>query len=163
MLDRYFKYPVIADATLGLVLNLVLWLLFKAGSITLPEKTIDVSISTDISTIALTLAGFVLTLLTVLVTFKTAAKVPNEYDAFNTSVFDRFFSSSYYGRTIELLKGSIVILIFVSVLGFVLKLTLRGNCINYIFFANCFGLLIIVTTLWRCLIILTNIVKLQQA
>jgi len=162
MLDKYFKYPIFTDATLGLVLNLVLWLLFKKCVITLPEKAINVSISTDISTISLTLAGFVLTLLTVLITFKAAAKVPNEYNAFDTSVFDRFFSSSYYSRTIELLKGSIVMLIFVSVLGFVLKLTLRENCINYIFFANCFGLLIIVTTLWRCLIILTNIVKLQQ-
>jgi hypothetical protein len=163
MLDRYFKYPIITDATLGLTLNLVLWYLFKGGKITLPEKSINISISTDVSTIALTLAGFVLTLLTVLITFKSAAKIPNEYNAFDTSVFDRFFSSSYYGRTIELLKGSIVMLICVSVLGFVLKLTLRDNCINYIFFSNCFGLLIIVTTLWRCLVILTNIVKLQQA
>ena len=162
MLDKYFRYPIFIDVTLGLVLNLVLWFLFREDKITLPEKTINTSVSTDISTIALTLAGFVLTLLTVLITFKAAAKVPNEYNASDTTVFDRFFASDYYGRTIELLKGSIAMLIFVSVIGFVLKLALRDNDINYIFFSNCFGLLIIVTTLCRCLIILTNIVKLQQ-
>ena len=162
MLDKYFKFPILTDTILGVVINLFLWFFIEKGLITLPEKSIDLSISTDISTVSLTLAGFVLTLLTVIITFKTAAKVPNEFNQADTTVFDRFFSSSYYGRTIELLKASIVMLVLVAVLGFVLKLSLRNEFVNYLFYSNCFGLLIVVTTLWRCLIILTNIVKLQQ-
>ncbi|MCX2432830.1 hypothetical protein [Pedobacter sp. GR22-10] len=128
----------------------------------LPKTETNVSTTTDLATIALTLAGFVLTLLTVLITFKTGARLPNSGDNEDVPLFDLFFSTGLYYRTTSLLKGCIKSLIFVAMLGFSLKLFLPEAYLKYIFFANVLGLIIIATTLWRSLLILTNIIKLQR-
>lgn len=162
MIDLYYKRPLLYDYGLAFLLSTVLYWLFNRQLIILPANDVSVSMATDIATIALTLAGFILTLLTVLITFKTAAKIPNGSNQDELPLFDLFFSTRYYYDTVNLLKGAIKSLVFVSILGFSLKLILRGNDIAYLFFGNVIGLVIIVTTLLRSLLILTKIVNLQK-
>ncbi|HEY1060087.1 MAG TPA: hypothetical protein VGE44_00280 [Daejeonella sp.] len=162
MIEKYFKRPLLYDYTLGFLLCALVRYLNLTCLIDLPSIDSTLSTTTDLATIALTLAGFVLTLLTVLITFKTGARIPNGKQNEDIPLFDLFFSTNLYFKTIDLLKGCIKSLVFVAVLGFSLKLFVNVDYIKYIFFANILGLIIIVTTLWRSLLILTKIVGLQK-
>lgn len=162
MINRYFKRPLLYDYLVGGGICLLLLGLYHFHYINLPESTSSISTITDLSTISLTLAGFVLTLLTVLITFKTGAKLPNGQDNEAIPLFDLFFSTHLYFQTTDLLKGCIKSLIFIAVLGFSLKLLLPERFTVYVFFSNVLGLVIITTTLFRSLMILTRIINLQK-
>lgn len=59
---------------------------------------------TDLITISLTLAGFILTLITVLITFKSSSKIKKlEVDS-KEPIFDLFFATSLYFETVRHLK-----------------------------------------------------------
>ena len=103
-----------------------------------------------------------LTLLTVLITFKTGAKIPNGTNNEEVPLFDMFFSTWLYYETTDLLKGCIKSLIFIAVIGFSLKILLNEILLKFLFFSNILGLIIIVTTLSRSLLILTKIIDLQK-
>jgi hypothetical protein len=162
MIDIYFRRPLLYDYLFCGLITGGLYTLYARQMISIPKSEVSVSMTTDLATIALTLAGFVLTLLTVLITFKTGARIPNAEDNEDVPLFDLFFSTGLYYRTTSLLKGCIKSLLFVAILGFTLKLFLVGVLTQYIFFANVIGLIIIATTLWRSLLILTNIINLQK-
>ncbi|NVM66839.1 hypothetical protein FHW88_005157 [Mucilaginibacter sp. SG538B] len=162
MINWYFKHPLLIDYFVGSVISGLLFGLYHFDVIKLPESTSSISTITDLSTISLTLAGFVLTLLTVLITFKTGAKLPNGQDNEAVPLFDLFFSTHLYFQTTDLLKGCIKSLIFIAVLGFSLKLLLPERLAIYVFFSNVLGLVIIATTLFRSLMILTRIINLQK-
>ena len=162
MIDRYFKHPLLYDYLAGSILCGILYLLYKKDYLCLPDYSNSLSTTTDLSTIALTLAGFILTLLTVLITFKTGAKMPNNTKNEDIPLFDLFFSSKLYFQTTTLLKDCIKSLIFVAVIGFSLKILLNTELMKFLFFSNVLGLIIIVSTLWRSLLILTKIIDLQK-
>src|SRR5690606_32803109 len=113
-----------------------------------------ISITTDVTTISLTLTGFILTLLTVLITFKTSSKAKKIEIESSESLFNLFFASGYYYETVKLLKNCIKSLIFIAIVGFSLKLFLLDKYKPYTFFFNIIGLCIILLTIWRCLLIL---------
>lgn len=162
MIDRYFHRPLLYDYSIVFTVCGLLYFFYYKNWITLPAETTSISTSTDISTIALTLAGFVLTLLTILITFKTGAKIANNKNQEDLPLFDLFFATPLYFMTTGLLKNAIKSLVFVAMLGFFLKLVLRECYIQYLFFSNVLGLIIITATLSRCVIILTKIINLQK-
>lgn len=160
--DSYFKRPLLYDYLTGcLICGIFLWL-NNQNLFCLPKPENSLSTATDLSTVSLTLAGFVLTLLTILITFKTGAKIPNGSQNENLPLFDLFFSTRLYYQTTNLLKGCINSLVFVAVLGFSLKLLLREPMIKYLFYSNVLTLFIIVLTFYRSLMILKRIISLQK-
>lgn len=162
MSKLYFRYPVFIDYTIAAIVCLFFSVLNERDILLIKKDSDYGAITTDLSTIALTLAGFVLTLLTVLITFKTGARIPNEDNREEVPLFDFFFSSKLYFDTINLLKNCIKSLIFIAILGFTLKLLLSAEYLHLLFYSNILGLTIIVTTLLRSLAILTSIVNLQK-
>lgn len=162
MSKLYFRYPVFIDYTIAAIVCLFFSVLNERDILLIKKDSDYGAITTDLSTIALTLAGFVLTLLTVLITFKTGARIPNEDNREEVPLFDYFFSSKLYFDTINLLKNCIKSLIFIAILGFTLKLLLPAEYLHLLFYSNILGLIIIVTTLLRSLAILTSIVNLQK-
>ncbi|WEA01834.1 hypothetical protein [Mucilaginibacter sp. SJ] len=162
MIEIYFKRPLLFDYLFASIACGLFYYCYHIKLVNLPESGNALSTTTDLSTIALTLAGFVLTLLTVLVTFKTSAKVPDRNNNDDVTVFDLFFSTKLYYKTTDLLKNGIKSLTFIAVVGFSLKIFLNEAATRYITFWNIIGLVIIVTTLWRNLLILSKIIGLQK-
>ncbi len=162
MIDKYFRRPLFYDYFLALIICSILYYLSHNHYIVLPKDENVISTTTDLCTIALTISGFILTLLTILITFKTAANIPNDSNNENIQLFDLFFATKLYFQTTGLLKNCIKSLIFVAVIGFSFKLLLNESFIKYLFFSNVLGLIIIVTTLYRSLLILTKIIDLQK-
>lgn len=162
ILDKYFRRPVLYDYLISIIVGALLYLLFYKGLFNLPNDDRSLSMTTDLANVGLTSAGFILTLLTVLITFKSSSSISkNEYSE-DDSLFNLFFASDLYFITVRILKNAIKSLILFSVLGFALKLGIPKECLKYVFFYNVFGLIIIALTLYRCLLVLTKVLKMQK-
>lgn len=160
MIDKYFRRPVIWDYTLVLIiLSLHIFLKYKC-IIELPSNLDNGGIASDLSNISLTSAGFILTLLTVLITFKSGSNIGSENWKEAKNTFELFFASQLYFETVRHLKNCIKSLIVISIFGFTLKLIFDIDILLYYF--NIGALIIIVLTLWRCLLILSKILKMQK-
>lgn len=162
LLDKYFKYPVMYDYLISMVVILIISICHCYGLFNLPNDQRSLSMTTDLSNIGLTSAGFILTLLTVLITFKSSSKLTKKEYSEDNSLFELFFTSDLYFITVGILKNSIKSLIFISVFGFSLKLGLPNDFLKYTFYFNIFGLIVIAFTLYRCLLILGKVLKMQQ-
>lgn len=163
MLKKYFNKPVLFDYVVITVLIISVYILWHKGIISTPNNTNLISIATDIANISLTATGFILTLLTIIITFKGSSTVTKEnYNPEEHSVFEAFINTSLYSETINILKGAIKSLIFVALLGYILKLSLNDRYFHVLFFYNIGGLFIIVSSLLRSLFILNKIIEWQN-
>ncbi|WP_452229451.1 hypothetical protein [Lacinutrix sp. MEBiC02404] len=162
ILDKYFRRPVLYDYLISIIVGALLYFLFYKGLINLPNDERSLSMTTDLANVGLTSAGFILTLLTVLITFKSSTSISKKEYSEDDSLFNLFFASDLYFITVRILKNSIKSLILISVLGFALKLGIPKEYLIYVFFYNVFGLIIIALTLYRCLLVLTKVLKMQK-
>ncbi len=162
MLDKYFKKPLFWDYLLVVLVVSTLFTLYLFDKISLPENEFVVTISSDVSNIGFTSSGFILTLLTVLITFKGSSRITKKTSNTDSSVFQMFFASDLYFDTVGHLKNCIKSLLAISILGYALKLGLPKSYLYVLYFCNIAGLIIIVATLWRCLLILSKIIKIQE-
>lgn len=162
ILDKYFKQPIFWDYLVSTILTIIFVVITNYNIINFPKIDRSISITSDLSNVGLTSAGFILTLLTVLITFKSNVKISKENYTENDSIFELFFASDLYSLTVKILKNCIKSLIFISVFGYILKIGLPQDKLKLTFFYNIFGLSIIAMTLWRCLLILTKILKMQE-
>lgn len=163
MLDKYFKRPLFWDYFLSIIILAIIIIFYKRGIIVIPKADHVLSIASDLSTIALTLAGFILTLLTVLITFKSTTKIDETNPQEKNTLFELFFGSPFYFETVKHLKNCIKSLVFIAVFGFTIKLFVREDSCKFIFFYNVMGLIIIVLTLLRSLLILEKIIEIQKS
>ncbi|NRR93391.1 hypothetical protein HSX10_17590 [Winogradskyella undariae] len=162
ILDKYFRRPVLYDYLISLVVAIILFVVYSKGIFNLPKDERSLSMTSDLANVGLTSAGFILTLLTVLITFKSSSKINKKNYSDDDSLFDLFFSSELYFMTVRILKNCIKSLILISVIGFALKLAIPKDFLKYVFFYNIFGLIIIALTLYRCLLVLTKVLKMQE-
>lgn len=162
ILDRYFNNPVQIDVIISVIITVVIYFLIHQNFISVPKTERSISMISDLCNIGFTSAGFILTLLTVLITFKSGSSITkNNYDEKN-SVFQLFFASDLYFLTVKILKNAIKSLIIISVFGYALKIGLSKEFLKYTFYFNIIGLTIITMTLYRCLLILSQIMKMQE-
>jgi len=162
MLDAYFKKPVFWDFLIAIIVMAIIAFLNFKQLFNLPKDVYSLDMASDLSNVSLTSAGFILTLLTVLITFKSGSNLTKEKATESNTLFELFFTSLLYFETVKHLKNCIKSLIVIAILGFSLKLGLTKNYREYIFFFNIIGLIIIVMTLWRCLLILSKILEMQK-
>src|SRR5690606_28374955 len=133
--------PLFWDYFISLVLIFICHKLINVSIILLPNADKIISITTDITNISLTISGFILTLLTVLITFKTSNNVKKiELDS-DKPLFELFFATGLYFETTKHLKNCIKSLILISVLGFSLKIFLSNISKVYLYYFNILGLL----------------------
>jgi len=162
MLDLYFKYSIAWDYLLSMLIALITWYLVNTHCLAIPTQEHLYSTISDMSTIALTMAGFILTLLTVLISFKSANKIDKDQITEDDKVFDVFFTSKLYFQTVTILKNAIKSLTIIAITGYVLKLTVDDKNYHLLFFFCVFGVIVILLTLWRSILILASIVKMQE-
>ncbi len=161
MIDLYYRRPVFWDYVISCLICVGLAILWKKGFITIPQKENLYSLISDLATIALTLAGFILTFLTVLISFKSSDK-QKDLNSQENSAFEVFFSSEFYFVTVRHLNNAIKSLTLLSVAGYLLKLFVEQVLPGVLFFYDVFGIIVIFFTVWRCLAILSRIIKIQQ-
>jgi hypothetical protein len=162
ILDGYFKRPLIWDFFIALLLSNLGFILIYKNLIFKPKADDSVAIITDIINISLTMSGFILTLLTVLITFKGGSKITKVEVDSREPLFDLFFVTGLYHETVKHLKNCIKSLIIVAIIGFTVKIFSPESLKNNIFYFNIFGFTIIMMTITRCLMILGKVMDLQK-
>lgn len=162
ILDKYFKRPFVWDSFFAFLFTTLGHLLVCKQIIIKPKIEDCISITTDVINISLTMSGFILTLLTVLITFKGGSRITKiEIDSEKT-LFDLFFATGLYHETVRHLKNCIKSLIIVAIIGFTTKVFCPEIFKANIFYFNIFGFTIIMMTIFRCLLILEKIMDLQK-
>lgn len=162
ILDKYFRRPIFWDYFFcSLFCTLSIYLVYNEN-IQLPNDNDTIAVTSDVTNISLTLSGFILTLLTVLITFKSGSNIKKIEPDSQEPVFDLFFASGYYFETVKHLKNCIKSLIFIAVIGFIIKLFLPSEYKSKAFFFNVIGLGIIILTISRCVLILNKVLELQE-
>jgi hypothetical protein len=162
LLDKYFIRPVFWDYTIALLFVCIAAISNFMGFYCYPDRDYDLSVATDLASIGLTSSGFILTLLTVLITFKSSSNLTKEAIKEENTVFELFFTSDLYFETVKYLKNCFKSLVFISVLGFIFKIIVIKQVEHLFFYYNIFCLTIIVMTLWRCVLILSKVLEMQK-
>lgn len=104
IIDTYFSYPIISD----LILAVIVWFCanhFSIFEFRLIDKTNQINILPYIISSDVSLAGFILAALTIIVTFKSNLKAKGIEDADNA--LEMIFSSKHYESIIKVFKKSL--------------------------------------------------------
>ena len=123
----------------------------------------------DVANVAFTSAGFVLTFLTLLVSFKMNAKQIRKKkrvtleDAYKkVSLFNLFLNSGLYTATVRHLKNAVKQLIVVALLGYMVKLFFAATNLTTQYLYVVFGILLVSLVLWRSLLVLSGVLSIQE-
>ncbi|SDX38258.1 hypothetical protein [Flavobacterium degerlachei] len=162
ILDKYYNNPILYDYSLCILIILSLQLGSERKLIKLPSGEFNFDFASDIGAIGLTISGFILTLITILISFKSSQILSDEKLKNDSSPFKIFLSSKLYKRAIEILQKGVISLIIISFLIYFSKLILPKEESSYMFFLNITGLIIILTTFLRCYYVLGLILKMQK-
>jgi hypothetical protein len=158
MLDRYFKRPVLWDALIATALTLLFVLLVCRHVIALSDwVTLNTWVG-DLASASITAAGFMLTCLTVLLTFKRSMPGRSEAD---DPTFNQFFDSALYYMSVSILKWCVYAALLVSTAAYVIRMLNLPHSSCLIEFLV-FGRVILLLSLWRCAMVLGLILKLQK-
>ena len=161
LLNEYFERPMLFDYLIMSIVLLSFFLLNRTELIKLSSFNSLINSSKDIATVGLTVAGFVLTILTVLIGIKISFNSTNT-SAPDVSKFYLFLNSELYKKSTSLLKWGVINLIFVSVLLFSSHLIVSSNEI-LIALLNVGVLVIIIITFFRCFLVLDLIMDIEEA
>ncbi|WP_282178746.1 hypothetical protein [Maribacter stanieri] len=169
MLDRYFNYAILADIIVSSLIAAIFYYLNDACIIKVPSTERLISIISDISNVAFTSAGFVLTFLTLLVSFKISAnpikkeeRISLEETYKKISIFNLFLSSPLYSETIRHLKNGVKELLVIAILGYGVKLLAVNISDAIMFYLSVFGIVVISLVLWRSLLVLSGVLSVQD-
>lgn len=163
MVENYFKWPVLYDYLLSLLIVSGIVFLdcnYNFISISIISKSYD--FSSDIGAIGLTVSGFILTLVTILMTLKSGQIISEEELKNDSSPFKIFLASSLYFQSLKILKNGVLSLITICFIIFLLKLVLIEEYYILLFYLNLVGLFIVVVTFLRCFYVLNLIIKMQK-
>lgn len=161
LVNIYFKNPVKWDYVISIAFTVITWRLIRTKVIETPSNDFILSSVSDLANISFSSTGFILTILTVLITFKASSKkksTVNKYD----SALDFFFQTPLYAQTTNLLKDCIRSLIVIGLMGYILKIITSEIYRQHLFFFLIFSLFVLSLTLMRCLLILNKVLSLQN-
>ncbi len=152
VLDFYFRFPILMDYLVGFSLLCLVHYCVKNCILEIPKEESILNYASETTTILLTLAGFILTFLTVLITFKTGKVEESE----NITLMEKFCNSSLYKDTTTLLKNGIKSLIFITLVIYILRfVNIFGIWLLY--YCIILGVAVLLLTILRALFILDNI------
>ena len=159
ILDRYFAHPILLDGMLSTAVWVVsknfAWFKFKFADKAAQQNVLSNLISTDVS-----LAGFILAALTIIVTFKSNLRAKNIEEADNAQ--ELIFSSKHYDSIVKVFRKSIIELVLCFILLYTMWLCSENLSIAAIHRVNTLGVLITSLTIGRSLFILFMILDLSK-
>jgi hypothetical protein len=160
----YWKLPIIFDLLVFTLLASGYYLAnLKFSDLLVISGERSVSTISDIITISLTLAGFILTLLTLLISFKSTKEGSiKDLSPETDSSFHIFFYSKLYFSSVKHLIIIVEELAFLALIGFILKVTVGASHLYVITYFNIAGMITIILALYRGLFILKAIIQMQK-
>ncbi|HDZ03512.1 hypothetical protein LCGC14_0265980 [marine sediment metagenome] len=162
ILNWYYKRPILIDYILSAFILGFMFLLNDLLDLNIINANTANDISLDIGAIGLTVSGFILTLVTILITFKSGEILSDNRLDNDSNPFKIFLSSPLYKKSINILKYGVLSLVIISISIFIIKLFSGNIYFKYTLSANIIGIVIISSTFIRCFYVLNIILKMQE-
>lgn len=161
-LDWYYKRPILIDYVIAALFIGLFFLINEELDLDIVKSNAKNDLSIDIGAIGLTVSGFILTLVTILITFKSGEILSDNSLDNDSNPFKIFLGSALYKKSINILKYGVLSLVTISIAIFILKMFSGNIGSEYILSANIIGIIIISTTFIRCFYVLNIILKMQD-
>ena len=164
--DIFFARPYLFDVLTAIILEILAYYLDKYGLIDVSKVLNQDKILEQLGTSVITIAGFVLTILTIVVTFKNSEDskktiVRRRYHKRPANKVTLFFSSKLYFKTVRVLHQSVFGLTLIFILFITIELISNSICGTYKFYFIVFGLIVSILIFLRCILTLSLIIELQ--
>lgn len=159
VIDRYFAYSLICDTFMVAAIWLIN-LYFSVFNITLTDKSTQLGILSNLIGTNISLAGFILAALTIIVTFKSNIKIKGLKEAQNA--LELIFSSKHYDNIVAVFKKAIIELVVCSLILYILWVYSDNLNIITINRANVSGIFVTAVTILRSLYILFAALGLEK-
>ncbi len=164
LLNFYIKRPLLYDLLICFILVVMVQLIESPGN-TITAAKAESSFS-DIVNTSISLAGFILAALTIIVTFKdniSHKENSSEKPKVEMSGLELLFSSKHYKRIVGVFSWAAFIFVLLFLVYSLLKLFIdKIPSIYYLELVIC-GIVLITMTIFRSLLILYKVIKLQIA
>lgn len=173
ILDKYFSRPLLFDCIISAFICFLYWLLTAKFKISLiNDQELVKSFTTDIINTSISLAGFVLASLTIIVTFKdniSSKKIKQKDDVEENEEtngdeetgIQLLFTSKHYTTVVGVFSSSVFILLFQFVILSFFKLFIKKFPVYFGDYLLIISLIITSLTVFRCILLLYKIIKLQ--
>lgn len=155
--DFYYRFPLLID----LLICAIVWIVnsqFCVFEIAISSETLKSILSSIIDT-SVSLAGFILAALTIIVSFKSNLKAKSVNEA--NSAFELIFSSKHYYGIVSAFKNSIMELTILFFLLYSLWLITDSVDSNVLFKSIVLGVIVLSTSVLRSLALLFSILSLE--
>lgn len=159
ILDKYLAYPILCD----LSIVSAIWYLsknFALFNFVLTDKSNQINIIPYIISADVSLAGFILAALTIIVTFKSNIQSKRMNDA--TNALELIFSSKHYSKIVQVFRKSLVELVICFIFLFCAWLSTDNFSIATINRINVTGIIITTLAISRSLFILFMVLDLEK-
>ena len=157
ILDFYLMYPISIDLVFSIVICIIHFFLIKKYSFLDFDSIRLKSITSDLISTTISLAGFVLASLTIIITFKDNSK--NQPQESGTTVL---FNSSKYFDLVRIFYGAAIMLFIVFLFLTVIKISDIFDHIKISNYVLLSCILLVSTTVMRTIYLLIQIIKLQK-
>lgn len=158
-IDKYFSCPITFDIVI-ICLGLVISHLFPIFTYSIPNQEGLLNLSFNLCSTGISLSGFILAALTIIVTFKSNIGIKGLKESENG--MQLIFSTKYYKNIVSVFKGSITELVIASCLLY-LSISFSSNysstMLNKI---NIIMIFIVVSSTARSLFVLFKIIDLEN-
>lgn len=159
IIDYYFAYPILCD----LVFVVTIWLCSKHFiffDLKLIDKTNQINILPYIISADVSLAGFILAALTIIVTFKSNLRAKGIEEADNA--LEMIFSSKHYDSIVGVFKKSLIEFVLCFVFIFIVWELADNFSIKTINRVNITGILLTTLAIFRSLYVLFVVLDLSK-
>lgn len=159
IIDKYLTIPILCD--IGIVS--AIWYVsknFEIFGFVLTDKTNQINIIPYIISADVSLAGFILAALTIIVTFKSNIQSKGMNDAINA--LELIISSKHYFKIVQVFRKSLVELVICFIFLFCVWLSTDNFSIRTINRINVTGVIITTLAISRSLFILFMVLDLER-
>lgn len=170
LLDIFFISPIIFDLLFAIFIIAVSYFLKQHSLLKIDNDTKFDQIAFQIGTSCITIAGFILTILTIVVTFKSieeskqkskAVESEEEINKARNSKIQLFFTSDLYFKTVKVLQQSVSVLVLLFAILILTVIFDKSISNDNKFFLNIGCLSITILIVLRCILTLKLIIRLQ--
>ncbi len=161
LVDRYLASPIFYDTIVAMAIYAGVYFVFSKCSTAeaYPTKETILSIVSNLIGTCVSLAGFILAALTIIVTFKSNLKVKGIEHSDNA--LELIFSSHHYDKIVKVYRDAILELVILFIILYFVWL-FSDLLVNTLTFATVVGVEMTSFTILRSLFILFTILKLEK-
>lgn len=162
LLDYYFRNTLLYDILIGIIVCITYYTIYSKEEILTPPSDEDIKdIASETITIILTITGFVLTFLTIIITFKENVKKEQVFDCNSPDIQNIFYNSKLYPETVKHIKNTVKSLIISCVIIYMTRLFLYQNH-EIIYFSTLYGISILIVSIVKSLFIINKVIDFQS-